>query len=369
MCVSSDNAFHRPKAVGVRAAKAPRGADSGSASSSSRARGEAAGLTSPGLSSGPRPGRQQSFSEATAAAAAAAAAAVGGGSGGGSGDLSGYLGGFDSPGVYRTSSGKVLRMLTHPVTGRPLLLGPAVDAKSSRLGNTSLGAPAPQLFGMDLQSSHLNSMPAPHPHTPLPPTGFLAAAAAPAGYQSAGVAAAAAGGLAPAPAAGGPGISSPTTSSTRGRQQLRRDSGGFGGMPGAGSAAVCAVQALELEDGLLQAMGLPGGYGLPHASPGYGVMQFQPGMDGFGGGIVDMDMDTGMQPAPPATWPQQPPPPQQHQQQQQQQQLGFDGDGLVSFEQLQQFELQAVHFGGAAPMDCAAAASQGMAAMPGLGFD
>jgi hypothetical protein len=107
MCTSSDNnAFHRPKSLGPRAAKAPRGADSGSASSSSRAHGEAAGLTSPGLSSGP--GRQQSFSKATAAAAAAAAAAVVGG-GGGSGDLSGYLGGFGNPGVYRTSSGKVLR--------------------------------------------------------------------------------------------------------------------------------------------------------------------------------------------------------------------------------------------------------------------
>lgn len=31
------------------------------------------------------------------------------------------------------------RMLTHPVTGKPLLLGPAVGAKTSRLGNTSLG--------------------------------------------------------------------------------------------------------------------------------------------------------------------------------------------------------------------------------------
>lgn len=33
----------------------------------------------------------------------------------------------------------VCRMLTHPVTGKPLLLGPAVDAKTSRLGNTTLG--------------------------------------------------------------------------------------------------------------------------------------------------------------------------------------------------------------------------------------
>jgi hypothetical protein len=31
------------------------------------------------------------------------------------------------------------RMLTHPVTGKPLLLGPAVGAKTSRLGNNSLG--------------------------------------------------------------------------------------------------------------------------------------------------------------------------------------------------------------------------------------
>ncbi|WIA11717.1 hypothetical protein OEZ85_011812 [Tetradesmus obliquus] len=111
---------------------------------------------------------------------------------GGSGDLSGYLGGFGSPGVYRTSSGKVLRMLTHPVTGKPLLLGPAVDAKSSRLGNTSLGAPAPQLFGMDLQATHLNSLPAPapvptSPYTPLPgyaQAGGLAAAAAGPGFSS-----------------------------------------------------------------------------------------------------------------------------------------------------------------------------------------
>jgi hypothetical protein len=106
MCTSSDHTFQQPKAItGPRAAKALRGADSGSASSSSRARGKAAGLTSRGLTSS---GRQQSFSEATAAAAAAAAAAVVGSSGG-SGDLSGYLGGFGSPGVYRTSSGKVLR--------------------------------------------------------------------------------------------------------------------------------------------------------------------------------------------------------------------------------------------------------------------
>ena len=46
------------------------------------------------------------------------------------------------------------RMVTHPVTGKPLLLGPAVDAKSSRLGNTSLGAPAPQLFGVEVQTAH-----------------------------------------------------------------------------------------------------------------------------------------------------------------------------------------------------------------------
>jgi hypothetical protein len=76
------------------------------------------------------------------------------------------------------------RLLQHPLTKRPLLLGPAVDAKLSRLGSTGsgeqfgrvwstqlacppatpvcdlrppllmlrrTGAPAPQLFGQDLQ--------------------------------------------------------------------------------------------------------------------------------------------------------------------------------------------------------------------------
>jgi hypothetical protein len=65
----------------------------------------------------------------------------------------------------------------------------------------------------------------------------------------------------------------------------------------------------------------------------------------------------------PALWGQQLP-------LQQQQQLGFDDDGLVSFEQLQHFELQPVQlFGGAAPMDFTPGVSQGMAAMPGLDFE
>ncbi|WIA31845.1 hypothetical protein OEZ86_002710 [Tetradesmus obliquus] len=207
--------------------------------------------------------RQQSFSEATAAAAAAAAAAAVGSSGG-SGDLSGYLGGFGSPGVYRTSSGKVLRMLTHPVTGKPLLLGPAVDAKSSRLGNTSLGAPAPQLFGMDLQATHLNSLPAPapvptSPYTPLP------------GYAQAG-------GLA---AAAGPGFSSPGASSSMlSLQRLHRD----GSI--ASAAAVGAAGGCEMGSGA--ELGMAAGYGLTQAQPqqqqqqqqqsGYGSMQVQQGL-------------------------------------------------------------------------------------------
>jgi hypothetical protein len=53
----------------------------------------------------------------------------------------------------------------------------------------------------------------------------------------------------------------------------------------------------------------------------------------------------------------------------QQQQLGFDDDGLVSFEQLQPFELQPAQFGGAAPMDFTPGVSQGMVAVPGLDFE
>jgi hypothetical protein len=44
-------------------------------------------------------------------------------------------------------------MLTHPVTGKPLLLGPAVGAKTSRLGNNSLGTLWAKGAGLELYSN------------------------------------------------------------------------------------------------------------------------------------------------------------------------------------------------------------------------
>jgi hypothetical protein len=52
--------------------------------------------------------------------------------------------------VWHLATRNDCRAVLHPVTGALLALGPAVDAKKSRVGNTSLGAPAPRLFGVDL---------------------------------------------------------------------------------------------------------------------------------------------------------------------------------------------------------------------------
>jgi hypothetical protein len=127
-----------------------------------------------------------------------------------------------------------------------------------------------------------------------------------------------------------------------------------------------------------------GGYGLPLALSAGNLadsMQLQPAGQPEDGGVyagcdgvaVELGLARGMEhtnmhPAASAActsamWGQQLP------LQQQQQQLGFDDDGLVSFEQLQHFELQPVQFGGAAPMDFTPGVSQGIVAMPGLDFE
>jgi hypothetical protein len=87
-----------------------------------------------------------------------------------------------------------------------------------------------------------------------------------------------------------------------------------------------------------------------------------------GAGVIHSNMHPAAAAAaaagPTAMWGQQLP----LQQQQQRQQLGYEYDGLVSFEQLQQ--LEPLPFGGAAPMDFTPGVSQGLAAaLPGLGFE
>jgi hypothetical protein len=155
------------------------------------------------------------------------------------------------------------------------------------------------------------------------------------------------------------------------------------------SGVTAAAAAAGYEGGSGAELGLPGGYGMTHAQPvsSYSSMQFQPGLyarsshpgDGgfaagtnvpgsgvvFGGDVINSASNTHGIAQHHALWGQQPLPPLP------QQQHGFQEDGLVSMEQLQQYGLQPLQLSGAAPMDYATGSgvSQGMAAVPGFGMN